>query len=356
MTAALDIQIRLPLDRFDLDFDLRLEQPSTGIFGASGSGKTSLLETVAGLRRGAEGILRLGDAVWLDSARNIFVPPERRKIGWVPQDGLLFPHLDVRRNLLAGRHSHGVSTARVEEITELLGILHLLDRTVDRLSGGERQRVALGRALCSEPELLLLDEPLASLDVPRRRRLLGLLRRVRAELTVPMLFISHDPLEVQALCDDLVVIREGRCIAQGEPRTVLADPGVYGMALGSSYENVLPGLVEVAHGDSARIRLGQGVELLTGPVEARGEVLVGLRANDLLLAVDEPRGLSARNVLPARVRELRADEGLVTVDLAQGMPPVFVQVTQGTPERLSLRTDMAVYLVVKATACRVYTE
>ncbi len=217
--SVLEVDVRLALDRFELEVDFVADQPVTGVFGASGAGKTSLLEVVAGLRRGARGRLAFGGEVWLDSTARRFVPPERRHIGYVPQDGLLFPHLNVRENLLAGRkravESGQQPAEALETVAGLLELGQLLERSVATLSGGERQRVALGRALCSGPPLLLLDEPLASLDLPLRRRLLPFLRRVRDQLTVPMLLVSHDPIEVQARCDDLSVLEEGRAIARG---------------------------------------------------------------------------------------------------------------------------------------------
>ncbi len=367
--TALTVDVRMALDRFDLEVRLSTEQPVTGIFGASGAGKTSLLEIVAGLRCGARGRLAFGDEVWLDSTARRLVPPERRRIGYVPQDGLLFPHLNVRQNLLAGeRRARAGGQRPVETLATVAGLLELtplLERAVPALSGGERQRVALGRALCSGPRLLLLDEPLASLDLPLRRRLLPFLRRVRAELTVPMLLVSHDPIEVQALCDDLIVLSEGRVIAHGEPRAVLRDPAIFPLAEREGYQNVLPGrLVEGGETDrisTSRVRLGAGGEAaelvvpLAGEV-AGDEVLVSLPANEIMIATERPRGLSARNVLDATVVEIRSvgHLGLVTAELGDGVPPLVVEVTETTPARLGLKVGGRVYLVVKATSCRLY--
>lgn len=364
--SALAVDVCLLLDRIDLVVELRTHRPVTGVFGASGAGKTSLLEIVAGLRRGVQGRLAFGDEVWLDSRARHFVPPERRRIGYVPQDGLLFPHLNVRQNLLAGEKRARANNQRPAEtlrtVTELLELGPLLERAVPTLSGGERQRVALGRALCSGPRLLLLDEPLASLDLPLRRRLLPLLRRVRDELTVPMLLVSHDPIEVQALCDDLIVLSEGRVIAAGEPRAVLRDPDVFPLAEREGYENVLPGRLADDGESTSRVRLGDGdaaAELIVprGDVAA-GEVLVSLPANEILIATEEPRGLSARNVLPARVREIRTSGhlGLVTAEVRGGVPPLVVEVTETTPAALGLEPGGRIYLVVKATSCRLYGE
>ena len=360
----LEISVRLPLDRFDLELDQRLELPSTGIFGPSGSGKTSLLETLAGLRRGTEGLIRFRDEIWLDSESGRFQPPERRGIGWASQDGLLFPHLDVEGNLRTGSERAGKAGSNpqhlIAEAVELLELAPLLHRDVTTLSGGERQRVALGRALCSGPRLLLLDEPLASLDLTSRRRLLPFLRRIREQLTVPMLLISHDPVEIQALCDHLLVLKRGQVVAEGDPLQVLTNPEVFPSADRAGFENLLPGRLPPRSTDSAdrdtvcTVSLSQNLDIVIEPYPGEGEVLVGLRANDLLLATEPPRGLSARNVLPARVAEIRRDQGLVSVELGEQLPKVLVQVVEPTPSNLGLEVGKQVFLVFKATACRVY--
>ncbi len=355
----LDARVSLPLDRFELDVGLATDGPATGVFGPSGAGKTSLLETIAGARREARGRIVYGEEVWLDSERGINVPPERRGIGYVPQEGLLFPHWSVRQNLLAGAHSSSRPGASLEDIARLLELNELLDRWPATLSGGERQRVALGRALCSHPALLLLDEPLASLDRPLRRRLLMMLRRVRSQLTVPMLLVTHDPIEVQALCDVAFVLREGRVAATGEPSRVLSDPEVFPLSELEGFVNVLPGRLVESTGRGARVALGEkGAELVTGEARAAvgDEVLIGLAANQVLIATDSPRGLSARNALAARVREIQpvGAAALVRLDLDPGLPPVVVEVTESTPADLGLELGRGVFLVIKATACRVY--
>ena len=368
----LSVALRLTLDRFDLEVDFELSAGVTAFFGPSGSGKTSLLETLVGLRRSATGHIRLGSETWLDSQRRIFVPPELRWIGYVPQEGLLFPHWNVRQNLLAGARRaapaagpHGTSLHSVAALLELEPLLH---RSVTTLSGGERQRVALGRALCSGPRLLLLDEPLAALDLPLRRRLLPFLRRVREELTVPMILVSHDPVEVQALCDEVIVFREGQAIARGRPRQVLADPAIFA-PLGDEgaeghFENLLPGQLLRRDGGARIVCLdadggAPAVEIHAGPGEqpAEGPVLLGISADDILIAVEPPRGLSAQNVLPAKITGAAARGGrsFVHLRLAAGVPEVVVEVTDGAADRLGLEPGRSVHLVAKATACRLYS-
>jgi molybdate transport system ATP-binding protein len=211
--------LRLPLTSFTLETDATLSRRVTALFGASGSGKTSLLEIIAGLRRPATGRVTIDGAVLTDVAAHVFIPPERRAVGYVPQEGALFPHLSVRQNLLYGSKAPvaGQRGLTFEHVTDVLEIASLLDRRIDLLSGGEKQRVALGRALLASPRLLLLDEPLAGLDLPLRERLLPYLARVRDEFAIPMLYVTHSPDEVMALCDDVIVLTHGRIERQGAP-------------------------------------------------------------------------------------------------------------------------------------------
>lgn len=215
--------LRLPLATFALEVDAVLAGRVTAIFGASGAGKTSLLEIIAGLRRPAAGLVKVGGATLTDGAGKVFVPPERRAVGYVPQEGALFPHLTVRDNLEFGRarapaeRPAGLTFGHVAEVLEIAG---LVERRVPTLSGGERQRVALGRALLAAPRLLLLDEPLAGLDAALRDRLLPYLARVRDEFAIPMLYVTHAPDEVMALCDDVLVLAAGRVEQHAAPAEV----------------------------------------------------------------------------------------------------------------------------------------
>jgi molybdate transport system ATP-binding protein len=204
--------ISLPLAGFALEIDAQLQCQVTGIFGPSGAGKTSLLDLIAGLRQPASARIVLNDRVLTDMVAGVVMPPRLREIGYVPQDLALFPHLSVRRNLLYG-HRNSRETGPLfsfGHVTEVLELQPLIDRGVGDLSGGERQRVALARALLTSPRLLLLDEPLASLDAELKARIIPYLRRVRDEFQLPMLYVTHDGQEVLALCDEVVEIRRGR--------------------------------------------------------------------------------------------------------------------------------------------------
>ncbi len=217
--------LRLPLAHFTLEVDAALHGRVTAIFGASGSGKTSLLEIIAGLRRPATGAVRVHGTTLTDTATRTFLPAERRAIGYVPQESALFPHLSVRANLRYGFVAGQTRPAGLsfEHITEVLEIAAFTERAVHTLSGGEKQRVALGRALLSSPRLLLLDEPLAGLDTSLRDRLMPYLARVRDEFAIPMLYVTHSPDEVMALCDDVLVLSRGHIEQRGTPAELFVE-------------------------------------------------------------------------------------------------------------------------------------
>ncbi|RKX30537.1 MAG: molybdenum ABC transporter ATP-binding protein [Verrucomicrobia bacterium] len=213
-------RVTCPLDPFTVDLDLRFEGRVTGLFGPSGAGKTTVLDLVAGLRMPSRGRIALGGRVLTDVENRVRMPTRDRRIGYVVQEDALFPHLRVEGNLLYGC-PHRVDTKSdvfsFMHVVEVLELSHLLSRSVARLSGGERQRVALGRALISRPELLLLDEPLGSLDRELKSRILPYLAKVRDEFGIPMVYVTHAPEEVMALCDHVVVMNEGRLVGQGRP-------------------------------------------------------------------------------------------------------------------------------------------
>ena len=361
----LEVRLRLPLDRFELDVEFHSEARVTAVLGPSGSSKSSLLESIAGLRPAARGEVRWGEAHWLASKAARPSPPEARQIGYVPQEGLLFPRRSVRENLRAGRRralARGVDFETIQESTlELLELAPLLEQSVQTLSGGERQRVALARALCSGPRFLLLDEPLSSLDLPLRRRLLPYLRRVAQDFGLPVLLVTHDPIEVQALAEHLIVLDEGRVLASGEPRQVLARPEVLRLAAGDAFENILPARVSSRQANSSELLLGDGpgAPLLIAPSTERlpGEnLLVGISAEDIILATTRPQNISARNILRSTILSVEAleEKRLVRAELHPGLPPVCVEVTAMTAQELSLIPGREVFLLIKTVACQLY--
>jgi len=213
--------ICLPLTQFTLEVDVEIQSQVTAIFGPSGAGKTSLLDLAAGLRRPKSAVIQLNDRLLTDTALALNVPARSREMGYVPQDLGLFPHLSVRRNLLFGYKPARNSLFSFEHVVNVLEIESFLPRGVTDLSGGEKQRVALARALLTAPRLVLLDEPLASLDLKLKAKIIPYLRRVRDEFQLPMLYVTHDPAEVAALCDEVLVLERGRFLRRGTPREIL---------------------------------------------------------------------------------------------------------------------------------------
>ena len=216
MTVAFR-EVRLPLSGFDLWIDGELAPGWTGLVGSSGAGKTSLLELIAGFRRPSEGSIAIHGRVVFDAAARTMVPPRRRGVGYVTQDETLFPHLSVRRNLLYGAPRGDGASPGFDEVVAVLGLQPLLDRPVTNLSGGEKRRAALARALLSGPELLLLDEPLTGLDSPLRDQVIGSLKAIHSRFPVPTIYVAHNPEEILALCDEVLVLALGRVERRGFP-------------------------------------------------------------------------------------------------------------------------------------------
>jgi molybdate transport system ATP-binding protein len=357
----LELRLRLPLAHFELALDVESDARCLGVFGPSGAGKTSLLEALAGWRTPRAGRLRIGDALLFDAAAGVSLPIERRGAGYVPQDALLLPHWSVGRNVRAGAERGGDPAATAELVRgtcALLEIGHLLERSTTQLSGGERQRVALARALVSRPSFLLLDEPLGALDLALRRRILPYLIRVRERFGLPTVFVSHDATEVQALCDEVLVLEEGRVRARGAPGEVLrrASPRE------EAFENVLGGRVSELREGTALVQLdGGGLVRVPGAGLESGERAVfALGSDEILIALDTPTRISARNVLPARVERLEpAREGEVHVDvrLDDGRGArLAVSLTHASAQELELRAGLAVVLVFKTQSSRVLSS
>ncbi len=365
MNYALDIDIHLPLDQFSLEVQHLLQHQVTGLFGISGSGKTSFLETVAGLRRDSQGKIIFNGRTWLNDEQGMFVPPESRGIGYVPQDILLFPNKDVKGNLLSGADRaarNGVLTDDLfNRVVNLLQIEPLLSRDVATLSGGEKQRVALGRALCSGAQLLLLDEPLASLDVAMRRKVLPFIKSVRDEFNIPMIVVSHNPVEVQALCDELLALKNGQIISIGSPQKVLTDPSVFPVAEREGFQNVLDGTL-VRHEFDASVVCPGGpdcqVEIITRRARSKpgSSVQISIPAHDIIIANEYPPLTSARNVLRVQVIEVQPFENvrLVLVCLHESVPPIAVEVTQKSLEKLDIRPGKMIFLIIKTVSWTVY--
>jgi molybdate transport system ATP-binding protein len=341
--------------------DVAFQAPTPGIvalFGRSGCGKTTVVEILAGLVEPDAGNVKLDDLVLVDTAGGYSRPAERRRIGCVFQDARLFPHLSVRGNLRYGqkRAPAGPHAIGFDEVTALLGLAPLLARRPYTLSGGERQRVALGRALLSQPRLLLLDEPLASLDAPRRAEVLPYLEALRDNLSIPMVYVSHQFEEVLRLADHVVLMESGRVVAAGELHEVSLRPELAAIigpeAVGAVLEGVITE-VDAARG-LAQLKLGSGA-LLVSARDARvgARARVQLLARDLILATQAAQGLSVRNSIAGVVRAIGEDENeakLVTVDI--GGASVLARVTRDAVLSLDLHLGSPVWVLVKAVSIR----
>lgn len=350
------IEARLKIDRgpFCLDVELNISgEGVSGIFGPSGCGKTTLLRAIAGLERTADGFIRINDMVW--QSPGWFLPPHRRPIGYVFQEPSLFAHLDVRRNLVYGRKRLGKWQPRLslERAIDLLGIEPILHRRPDQLSGGEQQRVAIARALALSPAILLLDEPLAGLDEPRKQEILPYLESLHRELEIPVVYVSHSRREVARLADHLVLLREGKVQAVG-PVTEIFSRLDLPLAHDPDTETVIAGTV-AAHDDEYGLSLvdfGDGRIAITGEKMPLGKsVRLQILARDVSLALDAPNRTSILNILPATVDGLAEDDAVqVTVRLKVGSTPLLCRVTRKSAEELGLEPGLRVFAQVKSVA------
>lgn len=355
-----EIQSRLRRGDFNLEVDIRA--PSTGVlalFGRSGSGKTTLVQMVAGLLKSEHSKIVIDESVLEDTQRQQLVPPEERRIGYVFQDARLFPHLSVAGNLQFGmRRSRTAPRANLwDQVVDLLGLRMLLDRRVHQLSGGERQRVALGRALLMQPRLLIMDEPLASIDAARRNEVLPYLERLRDEFALPIIYVSHDFDEVLRLADYVVLLEQGRVVAQGDIGSMSLEPELRKIVGSDAVGAVLNGEVEsVSSGGLAVVRVGGTRLSVNKPqVQTGTRVRVQLLARDLILAIEPPRGLSVRNVIEGRVIDVSSDDDetdLVRVDI--GNAAVMARVTRTASVELKLSTGLAIWVLVKAVSMRAH--
>jgi molybdate transport system ATP-binding protein len=336
--------------RLDAAFDIP-GAGVTGLFGPSGCGKTTLLRCIAGLQRLPQGRLRVGDDIWQDE--HIFLAPHRRAVGVVFQESRLFPHLSVRENLRFGLRRAGAVRIAEDEVTALFDLAPLLTRMPARLSGGERQRVAIGRALLAQPRLLLLDEPLASLDRASAAKILPQLREISARFAVPMLHVSHDMAELERIADHLLLMREGRIAAAGRLAAMLTD-----FALPFAGQRDAAAVLDLTiTGFDAHYVLtacaGGGLAFSVpgrlGPVGAA--VRLRIRASDVGIIKDQPPASSVLNTLRARILAAEAGEGAhMNLILAAGEARLLSSITRKSWDGLGLRPGDEVHAQIKAMA------
>ncbi|MBP5997200.1 MAG: molybdenum ABC transporter ATP-binding protein [Azonexus sp.] len=353
-----EIRAGFRVDRGDFVLDVDLTLPGRGVtalFGHSGSGKTTLLRAMAGLERAPAGRFAIGDEVWQDESRGCFVPPHRRALGVVFQEASLFPHLSVRGNMEFGQKRASTATGgfALPEIAELLGITHLLERAPGQLSGGERQRVAIARALLAAPRILLMDEPLAALDLKRKLEILPYLERLHGELSIPIIYVSHAPDEVARLADHLVLLDQGRVVASGPLNAVLSRidlPAAFADDAGVVIEAAI-----AAHeaDDLTRLEFAGGRILVSQRHEPVGTRLrCRIHARDVSLALAPPLQTSILNSVAATVVELAPTNtpGHVLVRLDVAGTPLLARITRRSADRLAIGPGLALHAQIKAVA------
>jgi len=358
------LEVALRKDQGGFKLDAEFSCPAQGIvalFGRSGAGKTTLVNALAGLVRPDAGRIAVQGEVLFDSARGIDLPPERRRLGYVFQEGRLFPHYSVRGNLEYGlkRAPRGDRRIELDRVVDLLGIEPLLARRPRDLSGGEKQRVALGRALLANPRLLLMDEPLASLDQPRKEEALPFIERLRAELGVPVVYVTHAMEEIVRLADTMVLVDDGRIAAVGPVEDVTANLEL--RPLTGRYEAGAALAVEVAGHDAedGLTELAFSAGRLTVPaldLAVGRQLRVRIRARDVALALQPPVDASFLNVLPATIAELGEDGGaMLDLRLDLGGASLWARVSQRSRRQLGLAVGKPVYALVKAVAIDRYS-
>jgi molybdate transport system ATP-binding protein len=351
----LTVDIEFRRGDFHLRADFSAGPGLTAFFGRSGCGKTTLANLIAGLARPLKGRLSIGEHVLFDSATNHFVPPERRRIGYVFQEGRLFPHLSVRKNLLYSRRflPRGVVAPEPDEIIELLSLGPLLQRRTQNLSGGEKQRVAIGRALLSAPDLLVMDEPLAALDATRKSEILPFIEKLRDDAGIPIVYVSHALDEVIRLADTLVILDDGRTVASGGVEEIMSRLDL--RPLTGRYEAGAVLSVTVRGHDKSwgLTELGfAGGRLLVPGLEAPlgTELRMRIRARDVSLSLEKPEGSSFLNIMEATVREIAPSDGPQTEVLLDVGTPLVARVTYKSIATMGLEPGKRVYALVKAAA------
>lgn len=342
--------------QFLVSAEFQAEAGITVILGPSGSGKTTLLDCIAGVTRPEEGRIAVGERVLFDSSANVDLSPARRHVGYVFQTLALFPHLTAQQNVEYGIEHLALAERRrrSDAMLEAMRILALRARKPRDISGGERQRVALARALVTEPSVLLLDEPLAALDVPTKSRIIDDLRTWNERQRIPILYVTHSREEVFALANRVVVLEAGSIVAEGSPYEVLERPRHETVAQWAGFENVFDARVVADHEQRGTTTVAAGRVQLEIPLVGEGEcpVRLGIRAGDILLATQEPVGISARNVIRGKIVSLTRRDTMVVAQVECGVK-FEVHVTPHASEALGLHEGAHVWLIIKTHSCHV---
>jgi len=346
---VIDVKLKKNLGAFSVDVEF--SSGSTGITvlaGPSGSGKTTIINMISGLLTPDRGRIFIGDRLLFDSEKKINCPVEHRRCGYIFQDGRLFPHMNVRRNLLYGRHS---DHSRLKETVGILGIEHLLERMPGKLSGGEKQRVAIGRALLMRPRILLMDEPLASLDPERKEELLSHIDIIPGQFGIPVFYVTHSIHEILRLSDKLIRVEKGRVESSGKPEGEYHGLGISegnGEYLSvfdcriKSYDSEFGIITAKFHGGNMRILS----DTHPGGTEAR----VAIRASDVTISLDRPLNISTTNIFRGKILKLENTDGHSLLVHCNIGAPLAAQVSRASAVRLGLKPGKTVYLLVKVVS------
>lgn len=339
---------------FSIDVEVKAADGITVFFGASGAGKTSILRAIAGILIPDEGRITLRDDVYFDSAAGINLPMQRRKVGYVFQNHVLFPHLTAEQNILYGirKESRHDAPTRVQELLALLGIEKTRDRYPHLLSGGEQQRVALARALATEPSIMLLDEPLSAVDVATRARLLEEIASIQRRSGIPFLYVTHNHSEALRLGDTMVVIEDGKVAQKGTPLEVFSTPRTASVARAVGTENLFAGMVRQHHFEDGTTTVVVGSCLIEVPLNGLpvgSQVTIGIRSEDIIVSRERLTQISARNVLEGVIKHINI--GIDKTELVVFCGIDFsVSITRAAVRQLELEVGTRVFLLIKARA------
>lgn len=351
----LDIQVKRKQGEFTVEASFTSTSTGvTALFGHSGAGKTSIINMTAGLARPDEGRISIGDRCLFDSSKGIDISPEKRRVGYIFQDGRIFPHLSVRSNLRYGMKlvPEGERYLEYDQVVELLGIGHLLSRGPAKLSGGERQRVAIGRALLTSPSLLLMDEPLAALDAARKAEVLPFIARLSRELSIPIIYVSHSLDEILNLAEMMVLLDSGRTIAAGTIEDVMNRPDLQFLTGRIDHGTVISTLVEAADDCGlSHLRFSGGVLKVPRFGAAEGSMVrVRIEPRSVGISLHHPSEISIQNIFAGTVESISSGNGgLVDLELNIGCP-LLARITLCAKQELDLRAGRRIFALVKSVA------
>ncbi|WP_321281596.1 molybdenum ABC transporter ATP-binding protein [Marinifilum fragile] len=360
---ALSAKLKIQKGNFSLDVEVDFLKGITGVFGPSGSGKTTLMHLISGLENPDEGHIEIGNELVLDTENNRLVKPRKRRIGYVFQEGRLFPHMTVRKNLLFGSvyADKAQQIIHFDEVVDLLEIRELLEKRPKSLSGGEKQRVAIGRALLSAPKLLLMDEPFSSLDVALRRQIIPYLIRINKKLGIPMLVVSHDLPDLLSLTQKLFLLRNGRVEGHGNYFDLIQSEKSLDIMRGAGLMNVIPfkveshdvenGLTQLINRDASH-EIHVERELINDCCKVGDELYVSLRPEDIAITLNEITDISIRNQLKGKITKIIKKENRTYCLVDVGFL-LIVSITQASQQKMNLDVGTEVYCLFKSMALQV---